>query len=116
MNPVALRSVTIDGHTLMLVEEPPPHLLFLASAVQERAAEADPMMSLAWMSGLLALLLRELDGEPVEVVKLPRNLDTLAEAGRQLLMELYERGVPATSAVQMATDAINSYKEASNPT
>jgi hypothetical protein len=78
------------AHRLGVLPVPPPHLMFLASQVQE-ATGKDSLTDLAYAGGLAALCVREIDGETVELpARLPRDLVSLAALGRGFVMVAYE--------------------------
>lgn len=85
-----LKVVELSGHKISLLELPPPHMLFLASAMSSEE-DANPMTAMAYMGGLAALVVKAVDGEPVVLDgKMPRTLDQLAHVGRGFIMVLYE--------------------------
>lgn len=90
---VKLKTLDIVGpngtHSLKLVAEPPPHMMFLGSQVQ--SADLEGLDQLAAAGGLAALVVREFDGETIEMPKMPRTLPELLDVGRGFIMLAFEK-------------------------
>lgn len=122
MNPTPstdLLFIEIGAHRVGVLAVPPPHLMFLASQVQNETGK-DPMADLAYAGGLAALCVREIDGEAVEIPpRLPRDLPSLAALGRGFVMVSYDilGGFPEiASAIQGVMSAYSGAGRSLNPT
>lgn len=114
-----LKTLDIVGpngtHTLKLVAEPPPHMMFLGSQVQSAGLEG--LDELAAAGGLAALVVREFDGEPVDMQRLPRTLPELLDLGRGFIMLAFEKCGSYEEMGFVFTEVMGSLKvDSTNPT
>ena len=85
-----LRIIESGALRLGVLAEPPPHMVFMASRVQA-AGQADTLTTLRYSGGLAALVVREVNGEPVvNERRLPRTLDELGDLGEGFIMAAWD--------------------------
>lgn len=86
----ATKTLSFNGSEIVILAEPPPHVLFLGSQLQSEGDD-DHLRTLALVGGLAALCVQSIDGEEVIFQGgLPRDLDTLAKAGQGFIMAAFD--------------------------
>ena len=114
-----LKSVDVEGITLRVLPEPPPHLVFLSSQIDAEKDSTDSLVLLARMGGLAALVVRELDGEEVLYAagRPPRTMAELESTGRGFVMAAFERVGSYEALSELFAAILAVYQESSaNPT
>lgn len=113
-----LKHFKSGAHDIGVLAVPPPHLLFLSSQVQAETGKSH-LDDLAYVGGMVALVVREIDGEAIEMPKrLPQDLPGLAALGRGFVMAAYDLLDGYEGVMAAFAGAMSVYKEGEsiNPT
>lgn len=116
------KTIEVTGETgtvyqLKVLKEPPSHLMFMQSELTSAAESLSAEQSIAVIGGYAAMVIREMNGEPIELEKTPRELKALIEVGAGCYM-LFDELTSTKADIQTIFQAVlASYSEIqANPT